>query len=82
MARHRSRKQARRYPEARIDCIDEGDTVGIYVVFGGVRIAKRGAPDSPQARIWISLEPGFEVFDKNGDAGDIVIRQHQMVSVQ
>jgi hypothetical protein len=34
------------------------------VVYNGVRIAKRGQPNSPQAGTWVSLEPGFRVFDK------------------
>jgi hypothetical protein len=34
----------------------------IFVVFDGVRIAKRGRPGTPQARTWISLEPGFTVL--------------------
>ena len=33
----------------------------VYVVFGGMRIAKRGNPGTPQAGTWISLEPGFQV---------------------
>jgi FtsP/CotA-like multicopper oxidase with cupredoxin domain len=33
----------------------------VYVVFAGMRIAKRGNPGTPQAGTWISLEPGFQV---------------------
>lgn len=37
------------------------DGVDIFVIFDGVRIAKRGRPESPQAGTWVSLEPGWEV---------------------
>jgi hypothetical protein len=34
----------------------------VLVVFDGVRIAKRGHPDTPQAMTWVSLEPGWAVY--------------------
>ena len=40
------------------------DGTDLYVVFNGVRIAKRGAKDTPQARTWVSLEPGCRVLDR------------------
>jgi hypothetical protein len=30
----------------------------LFIVFNGVRIAKRGYPDTAQAKTWVSLEPG------------------------
>jgi hypothetical protein len=39
----------------------ESDGKDLYFVFDGKRVAKRGAPGTPQARTWISLEPGYEV---------------------
>jgi hypothetical protein len=39
----------------------EGDH--IYVVIDGVKIAKRGRPGTPQAKTWVSLEPGWRVLD-------------------
>ena len=42
----------------------ETDGIDVFVVYNGVRIAKRGQPNSPQAGTWVSLEPGFRVFDK------------------
>ena len=36
------------------------DGTDMYVVFNGVRIAKR----SPQAHTWVSLEPGYRVLDR------------------
>ncbi len=51
----------------------------LYILFGGVRIAKRGYPDSPQARTWIPLEPGFAVYDGPNDHagnGSLIIEGH------
>jgi hypothetical protein len=42
----------------------ESDGTNVFVVYNGVRIAKRGQPNGPQADTWVSLEPGFRVFDK------------------
>jgi hypothetical protein len=42
----------------------ESDGINVFVVYNGVRIAKRGQPNSPQADTWVSLEPGFRVCDK------------------
>jgi hypothetical protein len=39
-------------------CGEAGD---IFVIVDGVKIAKRGRPDTPQARTWVSLEPGWAV---------------------
>jgi hypothetical protein len=36
-----------------------------FVVADGVTIAKRGRPGTAQAGTWISLEPGWSVFNKN-----------------
>jgi hypothetical protein len=43
---------------------EENGESELYVVYDGRRIAKRGQPDSPQAKTWISIEPGYEVFDR------------------
>ena len=45
----------------------------LYAVFHGVRIAKRGANGTPQARTWISLEPGYRVRDEYGERGALTI---------
>jgi len=42
----------------------ESDGIDLFVIYNGVRIAKRGQPNSPQAGTWVSLEPGFRVFDE------------------
>ena len=42
----------------------ETDGTDAFVVYNGVRIAKRGQPNTPQAGTWVSLEPGYRVFGK------------------
>ena len=42
----------------------ESDGKDAFVVYNGVRIAKRGQPNTPEAGTWVSLEPGFRVFHK------------------
>ena len=49
------------------------DGTDLYAVFQGVRIAKRGAKGTPQARTWISLEPGYRVRDEYGERGELTI---------
>jgi hypothetical protein len=39
----------------------ESDGRDAFVVYNGVRIAKRGQPNTPEAGTWVSLEPGFRV---------------------
>jgi hypothetical protein len=34
----------------------------VYITVDGKRIAYRGQPDSPQAKTWVSMEPGWVVF--------------------
>lgn len=45
----------------------------MFVVVDGLRIAKRGQPNTPQARTWIALEPGWEVLDGD-DMHTIAVR--------
>jgi len=40
----------------------ESDGKDAFVVYNGVRIAKRGQPHTPEAGTWVPLEPGFRVF--------------------
>jgi hypothetical protein len=37
------------------------DGKDFFITVDGVKIAKRGRPDTPQAMTWISLEPGWSV---------------------
>lgn len=45
-------------------CRVEGDGKDIFVIFNGVKIAKRGYPNTPQAGTWVSIEPGYKVTDR------------------
>jgi hypothetical protein len=47
----------------------------IYLTMGGVRIAKRGHPGTPQAGTWVSLEPGYVVRDSL-DGEEIIVEHH------
>jgi hypothetical protein len=60
------------------ECIMKGDGRDMFIIFNGVKIAKRGHPGTPKAKTWISLEPGYTVLD--GD-GEIVVVKNG-VSVQ
>jgi hypothetical protein len=53
----------------------EADGENLFVVFDGVRIAKRGHPDTPQARTWIPLEPGYAVYS-NHDHSEIAVEKN------
>ena len=41
----------------------EYDGTDLFIVFSGVRVARRGLPGTPQAKTWVSLEPGWRVLD-------------------
>ena len=43
----------------------ESDGIDVFVVYNGVRIAKRGEPGTLQAGTLVSVEPGYTVRDKN-----------------
>jgi hypothetical protein len=53
----------------------ESDGQDLYIVFNGIRIAKRGHPATPQAGTWVSLEPGYAVYS-NADHSEIVIEKN------
>ena len=55
-----------------IEASIESDGIDVFVVYNGVRIAKRGDPNTPQAGTWVSLEPSCRVFDKDYPANLIV----------
>ena len=60
---------------SRPPAVIESDGADLFVVFDGVRIAKRGRPNTPQARTWIALEPGFTVLS-NHDHSQITIEKN------
>ena len=39
------------------------DGMDMFVLVNGVKVARRGHKGTPQAKTWISLEPGWRVFD-------------------
>ena len=52
-----------KHPPCQMMIVEEDGQPVIYIEFDGKRIAERAHPDSPQARTWVSLEPGFQVPD-------------------
>jgi len=55
----------------------ENDGSNVFVTFNGVRIAKRGKPETPQARMWVSIEPGYTVLD--GGPSRLVVKYNGKV---
>ena len=55
------------------------DGADLFVVVDGDKIARRGYPGTPQAKTWISLEPGWEVLD--GEGLKSILIKHNGVSV-
>jgi hypothetical protein len=55
------------------ECGVEITKTDMFVVHDGIRIAKRGKPGTPQAKTWISLEPGYVVFN-TPDLSEIVVQ--------
>ena len=57
-----------------------GSSEGVFIIFDGVRIARRGYPGTPQAKIWVSLEPGWRVLDAH--RGQSIVIERNGVRVQ
>jgi len=55
------------------ECTIESDVTGVFVVFEGVRIAKRGESGTPQAGTWVSLEPCYEVVGGTSEQDPLVV---------
>jgi hypothetical protein len=53
-------------------CEFVGDGDDLFLVFNGERIAKRGQPNTPQARTWVNLIPGYSVID-DPDRGGLTV---------
>ncbi len=53
---------------------DENDDV--FVLVGGVKIAKRGTPGTAHAGTWIMLQPGWMVRDVKGGMAIEVRYEH------
>ena len=56
-----------------LGCVVEESETDIFVVLDGVRIARRGKPNTPQAGTWILLQPGYQVSDSK-DGSKIVVK--------
>jgi hypothetical protein len=57
----------------------ETDGMDVFVVYDGVRIAKRGEPGTPQAGTWVSVE-GYTVSDKGYPQELVVEYEGKVVS--
>jgi hypothetical protein len=57
-------------PECVVEVTEAGTDT--FVVLDGVRIAKRGRPNTPQAGTWILLQPGYQVSESK-DGSKIVV---------
>jgi hypothetical protein len=68
-------EMSKRKPVAMI----HNDGRDIFVSIDGVNIAKRGAHNMPQAKTWVSLEPGWSVIDIGG--GRQIEVRHQGVVI-
>jgi hypothetical protein len=55
----RSPRKKNIMPDAKVVITDSD----MFVVVDGIRVARRGYPGTPQARSWVSIEPGWEVID-------------------
>jgi hypothetical protein len=54
---------------------DDGED--IFVLVDGVKIARRGRPDTAQAMTWVMLVPGWTVRDvQSGNAIEVRTRAH------
>ena len=84
--RRTAKKRKASHPECMMVCEETHDEhlVALYIVFDGVKIARRGYPDTPQARTWVSLEPGFQVLDgeDRADGGGSLVIQYEGAPIQ
>ena len=58
----------------------ESDGIDLFVVYNGVRIAKRSDPNTPQAGIWVALKPGYRVFYEGYPAKLVIERDGKIIS--
>jgi hypothetical protein len=63
------KRKKKRAAEVTMLLVEEDGLPWIYIVRDGVRIAKRGHPDTPAAKTWISLVPGWVVRDLKHQEG-------------
>jgi hypothetical protein len=53
------------------EVIDDGESV--FVVIDGIRVAQRGEPGTRYAKTWVSIEPGWVMFDVGADKRSISV---------
>ena len=56
-------KRRKASPEADLVIEEIDGKAVLFIRVDGVKIAKRGHPDTPHAKTWIPLEPGWTVRD-------------------
>jgi hypothetical protein len=56
--------------------IHKDENNDLFVLVGGVKIAKRGLPGTAHAHSWIMLEPGWMVRDIKGGTAIEVSYEH------
>jgi len=56
--------------------IHKDENNDVFVLVGGVKIAKRGLPGTAHAHMWIMLEPGWMVRDVKGGTAIEVSYDH------
>jgi hypothetical protein len=66
-------------PEGGAELLMVSEENDLFIYRNGRPIAKRGHPGTPQARTWISLEPGWEVLDS--DDGDSISLTYRGASI-
>jgi hypothetical protein len=65
--------------EAPVCQIHRDENNDVFLLIDGMKIAKRGLPDSPHANTWIMLEPGWMVRDvKGGRAIEVYYERARM----
>jgi hypothetical protein len=45
----------------------------IFIVIDGIKVAQRGEPGTRHAKTWVSIEPGWVVFDVAADMRSISV---------
>ncbi len=50
----------------------------LFILLDGRKIAKRGRPGTPQAMTWVSLEPGYAVYDDGDEEIVVTYRGHRI----
>jgi hypothetical protein len=61
MSTHNLRRKSKSSEHLEVEIQFTGADFFMFV--DGVKIAKRGHPNTPQAKTWISLEPGWRVHE-------------------